>query len=123
MTRRLNCLRRLQPQKRTPPEGGQRGSKLGRTQEEFLSCRLYHRAPMRGTNIGASGLTDALLDTINLRVWDAGRPRWVSPFPGASSAAQREPREAGRLCPVSNPHVPSQTPKEEMSESQGGGCR
>jgi hypothetical protein len=30
MTRRLNCHRRLQPQKRTPPEGGQRGSKLGR---------------------------------------------------------------------------------------------
>ena len=27
---------------------------------------------------------DALPDTMNLRVWDAGRPRWVSPFAGAS---------------------------------------
>ena len=35
-----------------------------------------------------------LPDTMNLRVWDAGRPRWVSPFAGASSATQRERRSA-----------------------------
>ena len=60
--------------------------------------------------MASPGLTDALPDTSNLRVWDAGRPRWVSPFAGASSAAQREPRRSGAkdLCPVSDP-------EEEMS--------
>ena len=48
-------------------------------------------AALRGTNIEAPELTDALPDTINLRVWDAGRPRWVSPFAGASSAAHGRP--------------------------------
>ena len=117
MTRRLNCLRRLQPQKRTPPEGGQRGSKLGRTQEEFLSCRLYHRAPMRGTNIGASGLTDALLDTINLRVWDAEAPVGQPLSRGLLCRAKGAPGALSSQTPmpVSNP--------KECRKVKGGGCR
>jgi hypothetical protein len=31
-----------------------------------------------------SRIDQTLPDTMNLRVWDAGRPRWGSPFTGAS---------------------------------------
>lgn len=43
------------------------GGSLEGMGESFLSCRLYHRAALQGTNIGESGLADAFRDTINLR--------------------------------------------------------
>ena len=43
------------------------GGSLEGMGESFLSCRVYHRAAMQGTNIGEFPLADAFPDTINLR--------------------------------------------------------
>ena len=43
------------------------GGSLEGMGESFLSCPLYHRAALQGTNIGESGLADAFPETINLR--------------------------------------------------------
>jgi hypothetical protein len=66
-------------------------------------------ASILGTKYGEPGLTDALPDTSNLRVWDAWGPRWVSPFAGPLPP-KGSPAEAGPRT-----SVPSQTPEEEMS--------
>jgi hypothetical protein len=88
-----------------------RGSKGGVSEElgslegvgEAGRASLAAASILQELNIGAR-IDGRASRHINLRVWDAGRPRWVSPFAGASSAAQRESPEPGlRTCPVSNP--------------------
>src|SRR6476660_9389459 len=80
---------------RKPRPSFMQPGKLGRSWKSFPNCRL----DPAGTKYGEPGLTDALPDTSNLRVWDARGARGGSPFTGASSAAQREPAEAGLRSP------------------------
>src|SRR6476469_2863739 len=90
---------------RKPRPSFMQPGKLGRSCKSCPNCRL----DPAGTKYGEPGLTDALPDTSNLRVWDAreapvGQPLYRGLLCCAKGARRSGPKKS-----------PSQNPKEEMS--------